>query len=109
MGKIVCIIALVLLLCHRSGAQVDTTQHRVSLVSVAQDVKLEVVGWGGSGPPLIFLAGFGDTAHIFDEFAPKLTSPHHVYGITRRGFGASSAPLPDGDNYSADRLGDDVL
>ncbi len=41
-----------------------------------------------------------------DHFAPKLTGTYHVYGITRRGFGASS--LPD-SGYSADRLGDDVL
>jgi pimeloyl-ACP methyl ester carboxylesterase len=33
----------------------------------------------------------------------------HVYAITRRGFGKSSAPTPDRENYSADRLGDDVL
>jgi len=33
-----------------------------------------------------------------------------VYGITRRGFGASAAPSPTGNGtYSADRLGDDVL
>jgi hypothetical protein len=25
---------------------------------------------------------------VFDEFAPKLATDHHVYGITRRGFGA---------------------
>jgi non-heme chloroperoxidase len=31
---------------------------------------------------------------------------YHVYGITRRGFVASSAPS---FGYSADRLGDDVL
>jgi non-heme chloroperoxidase len=35
-----------------------------------------------------------------------LTAQYHVYGITRRGFGASSAPV---SGYSADRLGDDVL
>jgi pimeloyl-ACP methyl ester carboxylesterase len=51
----------------------------------------------------------GNTAHVFDDFAPKLTRDYHVYGITRRGFGASSAPVPDAANYSADRLGDDVL
>jgi non-heme chloroperoxidase len=58
---------------------------------------------------LVLLAGLGDTAHVFDAFATKLTSAHHVYGITRRGFGASSAPVPANMNYSADRLGDDVL
>jgi non-heme chloroperoxidase len=45
-------------------------------------------------------------AHIFDKFAPKLTDTYHVYGITRRGFGASSTPA---GGYGADRLGDDVL
>jgi pimeloyl-ACP methyl ester carboxylesterase len=40
------------------------------------------------------------------KFAPKLTDTYHVYGITRRGFGSSSAPA---SGYSADRLGDDVL
>jgi pimeloyl-ACP methyl ester carboxylesterase len=34
---------------------------------------------------------------------------HHVYGITRRGYGTSGKPAPDCGNYSADRLGDDVL
>jgi non-heme chloroperoxidase len=58
---------------------------------------------------VVLLAGLGNNAHIFDKFAPKLTPTYHVYGITRRGFGASSAPLPDPTNYSADRLGDDVL
>jgi non-heme chloroperoxidase len=78
-------------------------------ITADKDVKLEVLDWGGSGRPLVLLAGFGDTAHVFDDFAPKLTSEHHVYGITRRGFGASSAPVLDAANYSADRLGDDVL
>jgi non-heme chloroperoxidase len=68
-----------------------------------------MLDWGGSGRSLVLLAGLGNNAHIFDKFAPKLTPKYHVYGITRRGFGASSAPAPDSTNYSADRLGDDVL
>jgi len=87
----------------------DPSPHTVKLILVEKDVKLEVLDWGGSGRPLILLAGLGDTAHIFDHFAPKLTSSYHVYGITRRGYGASSAPVPANDNYSADQLGDDVL
>jgi pimeloyl-ACP methyl ester carboxylesterase len=54
----------------------------------------------------VLLAGGGDTAHVFDDFAPKLTPSFHVYGITRRGFGESGFS-PEG--YGADRLGDDVL
>ena len=82
---------------------------KVQFVTVEPDVRLEVLDWGGSGRPLIFLAGNGDTAHSFDGFAQKFTSRNHVYGITRRGFGASSKPTPANGNYSADHLGDDVL
>lgn len=82
---------------------------KVRFVTVEPGVKLEVLDWGGTGRPLIFLAGSGDTAHRFDGFAPQFVAEHHVYGITRRGFGASSKPVPANGNYSADRLGDDVL
>jgi pimeloyl-ACP methyl ester carboxylesterase len=91
----------------------DPSPHTIQFVTVDhtanQPVSLEVLDWGGSGRPLVLLAGLGNTAHIFDKFAPKLTVGHHVYGITRRGFGASSAPLPSATTYAADRLGDDIL
>ncbi|MGP0076464.1 MAG: alpha/beta fold hydrolase [Bryobacteraceae bacterium] len=84
----------------------DPTPHTIQFVTVDKDVKLEVLDWGGSGRPLVLLTGLGDNAHRYDKFAPKLIGTYHVYGITRRGFGASSAPAA---GYSADRLGDDVL
>ena len=87
----------------------DPSPHTVQFVTVGTNVKLEVLDWGGVGRPLVLLAGGGNTAHVFDDFAPKLTGSYHVYGITRRGFGASSSPAPHDNNYSADRLGDDVL
>jgi non-heme chloroperoxidase len=90
-------------------AQTDSSPHRVQMVMVEPGVQLEVLDWGGSGRPLIFLAGAGDTAHRFDGFAPQFNKQHHVYGITRRGSGLSSQPAPANGNYSADQLGDDVL
>jgi non-heme chloroperoxidase len=84
----------------------DPAPHKIQYVHVDDAVNLEVLDWGGAGRPLVLLAGLGDTAHVFDDFAPKLTPEFHVYGITRRGFGSSSAP-PSG--YSADRLADDVI
>jgi non-heme chloroperoxidase len=86
--------------------QKDPTPHTIQFVTVDKDVKLEVLDWGGSGRPLVLLTGLGDNAHRYDRFAPKLIGTYHVYGITRRGFGASSAPTT---GYSVDRLGDDVL
>jgi non-heme chloroperoxidase len=97
------LIALIVLSVSALGAQT------VQFVTVDQDVKLEVLDWGGSGTPLIFLAGAGNTAHNFDNFAPQFTRQHHVYGVTRRGSGASSKPVPANGNYSADHLGDDIL
>jgi non-heme chloroperoxidase len=84
----------------------DPSPHRTTMVSVAPDVTLEVLDWGGTGRPIVLLAGLGNTAHVFDTFAPRLTSMGHVYGITRRGYGRSSVPS---DGYDADRLADDVL
>jgi len=91
------------------SAQVDSSPHKVQMVPVEKGIQLEVLDWGGAGRPLIFLAGMGNTAHNFDAFAPKFTAKYHVYGITRRGFGDSSKPVPTATNYTADRLGDDVL
>jgi non-heme chloroperoxidase len=101
---------LVLTICT-AGAQTapDLSPHKVQFVTVQDGVRLEVLDWGGSGPPMVFLSGLGNTAHGFDDFAPKFSGAHHVYGITRRGFGNSSKPSPDGDNYGPDRLGDDIL
>jgi non-heme chloroperoxidase len=80
---------------------------QIQHITVEEGVKVQVVDWGGSGPPLVFIPGLGNTARsTFDQIAPKLTSTHRVYGITRRGFGSSSRPA---SGYSADRLGDDVL
>ena len=68
-------------------------------------VKLEVLDWGGSGEPLLLLAGHGDTGHVFDDFAPRLTSAFRVFAITRRGFGASSQPA---QGYDLARMVQDV-
>lgn len=84
----------------------DPSPHRQQLLTVDDSVQIEVLDWGGIGPPMVLLAGLGNTAHVFDDFAPALLQFGHVYGITRRGFGASSHPV---DGYAADRLGRDVL
>ena len=83
----------------------DPSPHQVRLVTVDENVHLEVLDWGGSGRTIVLLAGSGNTAHVFDDFAPKLVSDGHVYGITRRGYGASST---GSSSYAVNRLGEDV-
>jgi pimeloyl-ACP methyl ester carboxylesterase len=67
------------------------------MTRIAPGVTLEMVEWGGRGQPLVFLAGGGATAHVFDDFAPQFTDSFHVIGITRRGFGASAGAPPAAD------------
>jgi non-heme chloroperoxidase len=88
---------------------IDASPHTTHMIAVDKDVTLEVLDWGGSGPPLVLLAGLSDDAHIFDSFALRFTARHHVYAITRRGTGISSIPTPTAQNYDANRLGDDVV
>jgi non-heme chloroperoxidase len=90
----------------RPAAWQDPGRHRVRLVAVERDVRLEVLDWGGAGTAVLLLAGGGNTAHVFDGFAPKLASSCRVYGLTRRGFGASGFSMPA---QPAERLRDDVL
>ena len=85
---------------QRASEWRDPSPHATRFVPVDGDVQLEVLDWGGDGRPLVLLPGGGDTAHVFDEFALELTDEFHVYGITRRGFGASGfAPLTSGDTW----------
>jgi pimeloyl-ACP methyl ester carboxylesterase len=84
----------------------DPSTHDVRFVTLDQDVRLEVLDWGGSGPAIVLLTGSGHTAHVYDDFAPKLTDCCHVYGITRRGYGASSTPAT---GYDDRRLAEDVF
>ena len=84
----------------------DQSGHQVRFVTVEKDIQLEVLDWGGIGRNIVLLAGSGNTAHVFDGFALRLKQSGHVFGITRRGFGASSHPEA---GYDDQRLADDVL
>jgi non-heme chloroperoxidase len=107
------ILTLLLCLSIAAGTQAppgwrDPSPHKVQFVTVEPGVQLEVLDWGGSGRPLVMLAGAGCTAHIYDELAPALTAWGHIYGITRRGAGASGRPGKVRD-YKEERLAQDVI
>jgi pimeloyl-ACP methyl ester carboxylesterase len=107
--SVVAAIALALLAdatgVAQSPAWQDPSKHQAQFVEVEKDVRLEVLDWGGTGRSIVLLGGY-TTAHIFDEIAPKLTRVGHVYGITRRGLGASSRP---DHGYTARESGQDVM
>ncbi len=89
--------------------RLDASTHQPSLIRADDGTFIEVLDFGGSGPPLLFVAGQNATGHVFDAFAARLTAKHRVYAVTRRGFGYSDQPPPSPETYSARRLGDDVL
>ena len=74
-------------------------------IGIQPDMTLEVVDWGGRGKALVFRAGLGHTAHVFDDLAPRFTDKFRVFGITRRGFGASTQAAT---GYSIDTLTNDI-
>lgn len=84
----------------------DPSAHVARFVTVSPGVHLELLDWGGTGRAVLLLAGSGHTAHVFDDFAPKLKGCCHVYGVTRRGYGLSSRPS---SGYGDQQLADDVL
>jgi non-heme chloroperoxidase len=88
-------------------AWVDPSPHTTRLVQVEPGTSIEVLDWGGSGPTLVLLAQLGQTAHIYDDWAPKLAQSYRVLGITRRGHGESATP-PDA-SMSTERLGTDIV
>ena len=55
-------------------------------------VRLHYIDWGGTGRPLLLLAGLGGTAHLFRGLAPRLRDRFRVLGLTRRGHGRSDRP-----------------
>ena len=61
-------------------------------------VRIHVLDWGGTGPAILKVPGFGFSAHVYDDFAPRLTPRFHVLAMTVRGWAPSDAP-PTGYTY----------
>jgi pimeloyl-ACP methyl ester carboxylesterase len=84
----------------------DLPAHRVVFLNGSSNNKLEVLDWGGTGKPLFFLTGLGNSAHVYDNFAPKFTDKFHVFALTRRGFGSS---MKTKAGYNIKTLDRDIL
>jgi non-heme chloroperoxidase len=103
-------IAIALQGCHGEGQcnpppYADPAPHESGFVTLYGSVRLHYLDFGGTGEPLLLLAGAGTSAHVFDEFAPRLARDFHVLALTRRGFGESSQPEV---GYDSATLADDI-
>ena len=83
---------------------VDPSPHAEGFVTTSAG-RLHYLDWGGEGDTVVLLAGLGNSAHVFDDFAPLLTRSFRVIGLTRRGFGASARPS---SGYDTDTLAGDL-
>ena len=82
----------------------DSAPHTERWVQ-ANGARLNVMDWGGSGPVLILIHGYGDSPHLFDDLAPAFTDSFHVVAYARRGHGKSSA----GESFSNATLAADLI
>jgi pimeloyl-ACP methyl ester carboxylesterase len=86
------------------GKKMDRSPHKSDFVQV-NGINLHFLDWGGKGDVLLFLAGMGCNAHIFDDFAPRFTDMCHVLALTRRGHGESDHP---DTGYDVETLTEDI-
>lgn len=91
--------------CNLSGKK-SRANYQTKFVSGSTKNKIEIVDFGGTGKPILFLTGLGNSAYVFADFAPKFCDKFHVYVMSRRGFGGSEQTT---NGYSIDTLSMDIL
>jgi pimeloyl-ACP methyl ester carboxylesterase len=75
-------------------------------VKGAGGAELHLLEWSTEGVPMLLLHGFGNEAHIWDDFAPVVAPHYRTLALDHRGHGQSDW-APDG-RYEIDALVDDV-
>ncbi len=59
-------------------------------LSGADGLDLHLLEWSEAGVPLLLLHGFGNEAHIWDDFAPEVAPYYRTLALDHRGHGESS-------------------
>ena len=75
-------------------------------VKGANGAELHLLEWSTEGVPMLLLHGFGNEAHIWDDFAPVVAPHYRTLALDHRGHGQSDWD-PEG-RYEIDALVDDV-
>src|SRR5512145_3394795 len=81
-------------------------QPRSRRVPGAQGLDLHLLEWSEAGVALLCLHGFGNEAHIWDDFAPAVAPYYHTLALDHRGHGDSA--WDPGRRYDHDTMVEDV-
>ncbi len=65
-------------------------ESRSRRVKGADGLDLRLLEWSEAGVPLLLLHGFGNEAHIWDDFAPEVAPYYRTLALDHRGHGESS-------------------
>ncbi|MBC7509146.1 MAG: alpha/beta hydrolase [Ferruginibacter sp.] len=104
-----CLIFIVIIVffsaCNTANKKTGGS-YKTKFVKGSTNNKIGILDFGGTGQPMLFLTGLGNSAHVFVDFAPKFCDKFHMYAMTRRGYGASEQTA---NGYSTDTLAMDIL
>ena len=89
-----------------SEADASAISPRSLRVPAADGLELRVLEWSTEGVPLLFLHGFSNEAHIWDDIAPVVAPYYRTIAVDQRGHGESDWH-PEAA-YSFDDMADDV-
>ena len=64
-------------------------QPKIRRVTGADGLTLNLLEWSSDGIPLLFLHGFGNEAHIWDDYAPEVAPSYATIALDHRGHGDS--------------------
>ena len=72
---------------------------RSRCVPGADGLPLHVLEWSADGVPMLLLHGFGNEAHVWDDFAPSVAPYYRVAAVDLRGHGDSGHDPEAGYDY----------
>lgn len=75
------------------AAWADPSPHTSGFIT-ASGHAINYLDWGGTGPTLILVHGYGDTPHVFDDLVPALGGKFRILAYARRGHGRSGKAGP---------------
>jgi pimeloyl-ACP methyl ester carboxylesterase len=80
-------------------------QPRSQRVAGSNGLELHLLEWSSEGVPMLLIHGFGNEAHIWDDFAPVVAEHYRVLALDLRGHG-DSAWDPEGRYDYEDQMAD---